>query len=98
MAAKFQKQILHAAQCLIHMVAFYRAPGALHTVLTPCQYKGGLVVGLPHPPGNDPGQRLMTVRQINHQHIIVRKLSIHLLKGLLHAGLGHILAFLVEEF
>ena len=98
MASEFQEQILHTAQCLIHMVAFNGTARTFYTVLTLCQYKRRLIVSFAHSSGNNSRQGFVTVRQVYDQNIVLEKLSIDLLKSLLHTGLGHVLALLVQIF
>ena len=83
MAAEFGEQLLHLAESSEHMVRFDGPAGALDTVLGFRDDKRRLIVPLPETSGNDTGQGLVTVRQIDYQNLIVLEILLYLLRRLL---------------
>lgn len=60
--------------------------------------KGGSVVALLDPPGDDPGDALVAVREIDDQHLIILKGSaLDHLHGFFHSLFRHLLPAVVER-
>ncbi len=76
MPAVLRVQLLALAHLIVHVIRLYGTPRALHALLGAGQHKDRLVVPLPDPPGNDSRQTLVTVRQKDHQHLILLERSV----------------------
>src|SRR5699024_4779035 len=73
MAAELGEKSPAAAHLGEHIVGLDGSARALHALLRLCQDKGGSVVALLDPPGDDPGDALVAVREIDDQHLIILK-------------------------
>ena len=85
MSTVLGKKLFHLRHGIIHMVSFDRTAGSLHTVLSFGQDEYRMMIFFPDFPGNDSGNALMDLRQIDHhdfifchmmfQNILIRSLN-----------------------
>ena len=96
MAPILGKKLPAFCHLIIHGVGLNGSAASLDSFLSLCQHESGLVKPLFYFSRNNAGNAFMTVRQINHQHIVVfQGAFLHLSDCLHNAILRHFLTTVI---